>query len=168
MKKILLFMAVSLIGVSHISQAFPRDKNLLQPSPNIEIVSFEIKTTKDRGAASTCWDTIGNACQDSAPSPTISRTSYSVKVKNTGVKTVQKIWWRYVNVWPTGESYRDYLSAGKIKAGQTKKIPETEYPRKSNAPINPTYTEAERAKYQGKQIVIMCVEYTDGTIWKRS
>ena len=168
MKTLFLFMVFNLFGTPNVAQAFSPSKNLPQMASNIEIVTFEMKTSKIENPPSTCWDTIGNPCQDSPPSPPITRKNYIFKVKNTGAKTVQTIWWRYVDAWATGESYRDYLSTGKIKPGQTKKLAETEYREKSTGLINATYTDAERAKHQGKHIVIMCVQYTDGTIWKRS
>ncbi len=163
MNKILLIFAMIYSGLSFTVSAYVQLND--SGAPDLIMLSFTKKATLEKNYTSSGWDMDGSPHYHSLPP--VSRTKYEVKVKNNGQKVIKTVWWRYVQAYPTGESYRDYCSQLKIKPGQIKKLEMGQVFGKGVAQIVPTFTEAERQKHLGEQAVIMCIQYKDGSIWNR-
>jgi len=94
---------------------------------------------------------------------------YKVSVKNTGEKTIKLVDWDYVffNLATQSETGRlEFTSDEKIGPGKNKEL--NAMSRKPPAPTVSVYA-LDRNERQGidGQVVVMRIEYTDGTIWQR-
>jgi hypothetical protein len=94
---------------------------------------------------------------------------YKVSVKNTGEKTVKLVDWDYVffNLATQSVTGRlEFTSDEKIGPGKNKEL--NAMSRKPPAPTVSVYA-LDRNERQGidGQVVVVRIEYTDGTVWQR-
>lgn len=94
---------------------------------------------------------------------------YKVSVRNTGEKTIKLVDWDYVffNVTTQSETGRlEFTSDEKIGPGKNKEL--NAMSRKPPAPTVSVYA-LDRNERQGidGQVVVVRIEYTDGTVWQR-
>lgn len=94
---------------------------------------------------------------------------YKVSVKNTGEKTIRVVDWDYVffNAATQSETGRlEFTSDEKIGPGKNKEL--NAMSRKPPAPTVSVYAldKNERQGIDG-QVVVVRIEYTDGTVWQR-
>jgi hypothetical protein len=94
---------------------------------------------------------------------------YKVSVKNTGTKTIKLVDWDYVflNAATQSETGRlEFTSDEKIGPGKNKEL--NAMSRKPPAPTVSVYA-LDKNEQQGidGQVVVVRIEYTDGTVWQR-
>ena len=89
---------------------------------------------------------------------------YSVTVKNTGAKSVQKVFWRYESYDAAMKQFiarRDYQTNRKIRPGETKRLV-----AQSMSP--PSYSvNTKKTDQPANRVLIQRIEFTDGTFWVR-
>jgi hypothetical protein len=103
------------------------------------------------------------------PAPPRYAFLYKVSLQNTGVKTIKVVDWDYVffSSITQGETGRlEFTSDAKIGPGKAKEL--NAMSRKPPAPTVSVYAldKNERQGLDG-QVVLVRIEYTDGTIWQR-
>lgn len=94
---------------------------------------------------------------------------YRASIKNTGAKTIKLIDWDYVffNTTTQSETGRlEFTTEEKIGPGKNKEL--NAMSRKPPAPTVSIYA-LDRNERQGLdgQVVLVRIEYTDGTVWQR-
>lgn len=133
---------------------------------DLVVLSHHSKMIEDESHPSTSWDEFGNANHPTSLSPTSYRYRYNVKVQNTGTKAIKAVWWRYVFFTKTGQSSFDICSKEKISPGQSKKLDLGKQnlpgPPRSNMSARPLPIDDLK-----EAVVILCIEYKDGSVWKR-
>lgn len=132
------------------------------------VLSHSWKMIREESRPSTVWDEFGNAQHPAALSPDSYRYKYDVKVQNIGAKTIKAVQWRYVFTTQTGHSSFEVCSKESILPGQSKKLGLGQAnppgpPRSSNQAGKPV-----PIKDLKEHVVILCIEYADGSVWKPS
>lgn len=132
------------------------------------ILSHSWKMIREENRPSTAWDEFGNAQHPSALSPDSYRYNYDVKVRNIGAKAIKAVQWRYVFTTGTGQSSFEVFSKERVLPGQSKKLRLGQVnppgpPRSVNQDGKPV-----PIKDLKEHVVIFCIEYADGSVWKRS
>lgn len=98
-----------------------------------------------------------------SPGPLV-KYVYRVTVQNTGDKSIRKVVWRYESFDVAMQRFvgrRDYVTSINIRPGQTKKLA-----AESSSP--PQHTVNANSKEQpANRVVVLRIEYSDGTIWQR-
>lgn len=94
---------------------------------------------------------------------------YRASVRNTGEKTIKLIDWDYVffnTVTQTESGRLEFTTEEKIGPGKNKEL--NAMSRKPPAPTVSVYAldKSERQGLDG-QVVLVRIEYTDGTVWRR-
>lgn len=94
---------------------------------------------------------------------------YKASVRNTGAKTIKLVDWDYVFFSSTTQSETgrlEFTSEEKIGPGKNKEL--NAMSRKPPAPTVSIYalSKSERQGLDG-QVVVVRIEYTDGTVWQR-
>ncbi len=142
---------------------FQSDKN----PADLIVLSHSWKMIREESRPSTAWDEFGNAQHPAALSPDSYRYKYDVKVRNIGAKAIKAVQWRYVFTTRTGQSSFEVFSKERVLPGQSKKLGLGQVnppgpPRSVNQVGKPV-----PIKDLMEHVVILCIEYTDGSVWKR-
>lgn len=103
------------------------------------------------------------------PAPARYGFLYKAAIKNTGAKTIKVLDWDYVFIDTTTQNETgrlEFTSDEKIGAGKNKELQAMS--RKPPAPTVSVHAldKTERQRLDGK-VVVMRIEYTDGTIWEQ-
>ncbi len=139
-----------------------------QDPADLIVISLSWKMVREESHPSTAWDEFGNARHPAALSPNSYHYKYDVKVRNIGGKAIKAVQWRYVFTTQTGQSSFEVLSKGIISPGHSKKLGLGQMnppgpPRSGNQAGKPIHM-----KDLKEQVVILRIEYADGSAWKRS
>jgi hypothetical protein len=107
--------------------------------------------------------------REDAPAGLLITYIYSMKVRNTGAKTIRLLVWEYVFVDPaTQKEVGSHQNSSKVKirSGKTQDVS-----RRSASPpaqvIDASKADKELASRLLERVVIHRIEYTDGSVWQR-
>lgn len=110
----------------------------------------------------------GSSSNDSkTPADAARFYKYQVKVKNTGQKTIRFVTWDYVffdNTKKTEAGRRHFITAKKIRAGETGKLSEKSFSYPTNT-IDAAQGDKKFNEQYSERIIIQKIEYSDGTVW---
>lgn len=94
---------------------------------------------------------------------------YSVKIRNTGEKTIQSVVWEYVFFDPDTQKemgHHQQTSKVKIHSGKSQDLT-----RRSTSPpaqvVDASKDAKDPASQLSERVVIHRIEYTDGSVWQR-